>query len=154
MTDCNKCFCFCLHSQGGEDITDNVSGQWGVSWWGMYQQPVRWSIRFEILWFTLTSWSYILRLDSWYCKFGWLMFGGFTIMRVKCQKIQNICNTYWGLLVVRSLDHRPLSSRFLSELRRSPSQLMSPQRGCPHTLWTTQVNLHPTTPYLMIPGPY
>lgn len=35
-----------------------------------------------------------------------------------------------------------LSSRFLSELKRSPSQPMSPQRGFPHTLWTTQV-----TPY-------
>lgn len=34
----------------------------------------------------------------------------------------------------------PLSFRFHSALRRSPSQLMSPQRGSPHTLWTTQVN--------------
>lgn len=34
----------------------------------------------------------------------------------------------------------PRSFRFHSALRRSPSQLMSPQRGSPHTLWTTQVN--------------
>lgn len=29
--------------------------------------------------------------------------------------------------------------RFLCELRRSPSRQTSPQRGSPHTLWTTQV---------------
>lgn len=30
-------FFICLVcSQSGEDVTDNVAGQWGVSWWGVY----------------------------------------------------------------------------------------------------------------------
>lgn len=36
----------------------------------------------------------------------------------------------------------PLTFRFPCELRRSPYLLMSPQRGCPRTLWTTQVDFY------------
>lgn len=73
----------------------------------------------------------------WCLSVDWLL--GYVRNRVKTWENKMCIWYYWVCLVAVSLDHRPLSFRFLSEPRRSPSQLMSPQRGCPHTLWTTQV---------------